>query len=178
LELYMSNVYQPQFAISPQFSKVVRYVQRWRVSIVFTIQEMKEFAYIDDGPLWGKLDYPNHKIGWPLDPELHITSFTTRRWVGALIHELAHCLASSPPRHVNEPCSEMLGFEYYSLRYLRTGGWSTWMHNYGTPDGTPWQNAPIREKHTLISASAELARECGLLDKQFRPTFCAPWATR
>ncbi len=134
--------------------------------------------YFDKGPIHGGVDYRDHKIWWPLvqTRAIHMPVDKTKFpvWPCALLHELAHVLAGEPPNYISEPESEMIAFEYHSVRFLHLHGWTKWMHNYGV-EGEYWQDLSVYKRHDVLVTSAGYARECALLDKKLKPTFTPPW---
>jgi hypothetical protein len=156
-----------------QLNKVIRYCNKWGVEVL--VKSPCPFHTKHLGPVWGRLDWEEHKIFWPLDEEMRPQRVRANAWPAALLHELAHCLAFEPPSWINEPISEMLAFEYFSLRYLKIYGWGRWMKDYGMPDGRAWQRLSNLEKHDYLDASLDLAREVGILNRDRTPTFQPPW---
>lgn len=91
-----------------------------------------------------------------------------------LLHELSHCLDRRSPWKADEVHGPMLAFEYYSNRYLKIGGRSEWMVNFGLGDdydGIEWTSASTRLRGNLIRKSFARAVRSGLLTEQGRPTF-------
>ena len=164
---------------TPELNRTIRYCERWGAKVFLEEYDKYSLLYLEKGPIHGGLDWNHHQIWFPLDSPVHSQRQNVRHVEPticvALLHELAHVLCSEPPNFVCEPDSEMLAFEYYSVRKLKIPGWSLFMNAYGMPDGEDWENLHPLQKHKWISNSAVAARDEGLLDINNQPTFEVPW---
>jgi hypothetical protein len=167
--------------------KVLNYVRAWGVPLILHGYEgaqppgtyVEWIQELHGGPFGGAIHWPTRAIYWPRYLR------ATGRLPRALLHELAHVLCGEHPREVDEACSAMLAFEYYSGKHLKLGGWRRWMHDFrvrevwrknGTIRRTDikWPDLTAEERRGFLQDSLNVARERGLLNKDGTPTF--EWA--
>lgn len=146
-----------------ELNLVCAYCADWGVEIV------KNYGMTpnDKGPYWGGINWPQRQIFWRDGCE---NSSRFELMPSAMLHELAHVLADTKPRYVDEVGSSMLAFEYYSSKFLRLKSYEPFMQTYCI-EGDYWFDIAETVRTEYLNESFKECTRLGLLDKQKQPTF-------